>query len=135
MTRSQSSRRPFKREPLEPERVRAIKEGFSWIDRRFMREHAPRLSRDEILVYCFLAAVSDRFGLSFYGDATAAALLKIPAAAFAAARAGLVRADLIAYRSPLHQVLELRPAERRARPGETAVPIGEIVRALVKEGD
>ena len=65
MTGSRSSRRPWSRAPLEPERVRTIKDGFSWIDRRFVREHAPRLCRDEILLYFFLAAVSDRFGLSF----------------------------------------------------------------------
>ena len=54
---------------LVPDRVRRPpREGFSWIDRRFLREYAARLSGDAILLYFFLAAVSDQHGLSFYSD-------------------------------------------------------------------
>ena len=59
---------------LVPDRVRRPPtEGWSWIDRRFLREHAPRLSHEAIVLYFFLAAVSDKDGLSFYGDASIAA--------------------------------------------------------------
>lgn len=53
--------------PIVPGRVRQIGEGFSWIDRRFVRDGliAP-LSRDEIALYFFLIAVADRHGMSFY---------------------------------------------------------------------
>ena len=58
---------------LLPDRVRRPPaEGWSWIDRRFLREHASRLSHNAILLYFFLVAVSDKHGLSFYGDATIA---------------------------------------------------------------
>ena len=50
--------------------------GWSWVDRRFVRE--PGLSsREAVLLYFFLAAVADRNGVSFYGDAAAAAQLQM----------------------------------------------------------
>jgi hypothetical protein len=42
--------------------------GFSWVDRRFLREFSERLSGDAVFMYLFLAAVSDKHGLSFYSD-------------------------------------------------------------------
>ena len=48
---------------LVPDRVRRPPpDGWSWIDRRFLREHAPRLSHEAIILYFFLAAVSDKDG-------------------------------------------------------------------------
>ena len=47
-------------------------DGWSWIDRRFVRDFAPRLSHEAIVLYYFLAAVADKDGLSFYHDATIA---------------------------------------------------------------
>ena len=108
--------------PLCPERVRRPpREGFSWIDRRFLRVHAKRLSPEAILLYLFLAAVSDQFGLSFYSDSTVAALLGLDVRGVAASRDELIAHDLVAYRYPLSQVLAL-PDEARAaglQPGET----------------
>lgn len=55
-----------KKHPLRKERLRhPPREGWSWIDRRFLREKAPALDRDAILLYFFLAAVSDKDGLSY----------------------------------------------------------------------
>lgn len=57
---------------LLPKRVRhPPREGFSWVDRRFLKDYAARLSRDAILLYFFFSAASDQHGLSFYSDATA----------------------------------------------------------------
>lgn len=45
---------------LVPDRVRRPpREGFSWVDRRFLHEYAARLSGDAVFLYLFLAAVSD----------------------------------------------------------------------------
>jgi len=88
-------------------------EGWSWIDRRFVREVAPRLCRDAILLYFFLAAVSDRRGLSYWGDAAIAARLRLEEPAIHAAREELVRSDLVAWEPPLTQVLSL-PTDARA---------------------
>lgn len=115
---------------LVPDRVRRPpREGWSWIDRRFLREHAPRLSHEAIVLYFFLAAVSDKDGLSFYGDASIALRLRLSEAAVVAARDELVAADLLAYRAPLAQVLSLSPARVQRRDGGLAA-FGEILRGL-----
>jgi hypothetical protein len=93
---------------LVPDRVRRPPaEGFSWIDRRFLREYAARLPGDAILLYFFLAAVSDKDGLSFYSDAAIAVRLRMREEHVVAAREELVRHDLIAFQTPLTQVLSL----------------------------
>lgn len=104
--------------PVVPERVRRPpRQGFSWIDRGFLRIHAKRLSPNAVCLYLFLAAVSDQYGLSFYSDATVAAQLGLDAYAVAAARDELIGHDLVAYRYPLSQVLSL-PSE----PSRNALP-------------
>jgi len=116
---------------LVTDRVRRPpREGWSWIDRRFLREHAPRLSHEAMVLYFFLAAVSDKDGLSFYGDATIALRLRISERAVAAARDELLAADLLAYRPPLAQVLSLPQARVQRRDGGLA-SFGEILHALV----
>jgi hypothetical protein len=115
---------------LVPQRVRRPpQEGWSWIDRRFLREHAPRLSHEAIVLYFFLAAVSDKDGLSFYGDASIALRLRMTEAVVVAARDELVAADLLAYRAPLAQVLSLPQARVQRRDGGLA-SFGEILRTL-----
>jgi hypothetical protein len=101
--------------PVRPERVRRPpRQGFSWIDRRFLREHAKQLSPQAICLYLFLAAVSDRLGLSFYSDATVAALFGCDARCIEQARQELIAYDLVAYRYPLSQVLSLGNDSRAA---------------------
>ena len=95
---------------LDPQRLRKIVGSFSWIDHRFITGGFLRdLSTLEILLYLFLVAVSDRNGLSFYYDDRIASLLKIDLAALGRAREGLVLRSLVAYESPLYQVLSLPP--------------------------
>jgi hypothetical protein len=108
---------------------RPPKDGWSWIDRRFVREHASRLSREAILLYFFLAAVSDKDGLSFYGDASIAVRLRMPEPLVSRARDELVAADLVAYRAPLVQVLSLPRAIVERRDGGM-VQFGQMLRAL-----
>jgi hypothetical protein len=98
---------------------RPPREGFSWIDRRFVRDFASRLSGDAVFLYFFLAAVSDKHGLSFYGDATLAVRLRVREEAVVAARDELVAYDLVAYQAPLTQVLSL-PQPRVERGGRAA---------------
>ena len=72
---------------LVADRVRRPpREGFSWVDRRFLRDFASRLSGDAVFLYFLLAAVSDKHGLSFYGDATIAVRLRMREEAVVAAR-------------------------------------------------
>ncbi len=93
--------RMIEKKLLVPDRVRRPpKEGFSWIDRRFLREHAARLTGDAVMLYFFLAAVSDKQGLSFYSDSTIAVRLRMREQAVVEAREELITHDLVAYRSP-----------------------------------
>jgi hypothetical protein len=118
------------KEVLLPNRVRRPPaEGWSWIDRRFVRDHASRLSRDAILLYFFLAAVSDKYGLSFYRDATIALRLRMEEQAVVGAREELVSEDLVAYRAPLTQVLSLRPPALVERSGGL-LQLADIFRTL-----
>jgi hypothetical protein len=115
---------------LVPDRVRRPpRSGWSWIDRRFLRERAPRLRHEAIVLYFFLAAVSDKDGLSFYSDASIAVRLRMTEAAVVAARDELVREDLVAYRAPLAQVLSL-PRAAVERRGGGLVQLGEMLRTL-----
>jgi hypothetical protein len=105
---------------LVPDRVRRPPaEGFSWVDRRFLRDFAAQLSGDAVFLYFFLAAVSDRQGLSFYNDSTLAVRLRVREEALVAARDELVVYDLVAYQAPLTQVLSL-PRARVERAGPAA---------------
>ena len=113
---------------LLPDRVRRPpREGFSWVDRRFLRDFAPRLSGDAVFLYFFLAAVSDQHGLSFYGEATLALRLRMREEAVVAAREELLVHDLVAYQAPLTQVLSL-PRPRVARGGLSG--LRELLRTL-----
>jgi hypothetical protein len=121
----------FQKDVLVPDRVRRPpREGWSWIDRRFLREHASRLSHEAIFVYLFLVAVSDQKGLSFYNDASIAVRLRMGEQAVVRARDELVREDLVAYRAPLTQVLSL-PDRSRVERG-SAMSLSEMFRAVTQ---
>jgi hypothetical protein len=129
---------------IAPSRRRALPpDGFSWIDRRLVRDgFLAGLTGPEALLYFFLVAVADQDGLSFYGTRKIAALLKLTEQGVEAARRGLERKDLVLYRSPLYQLLSLpdRPAHhtvtdftvsRPARSLDGPAAIGDILRTTL----
>ena len=109
--------------------------GWSWVDRRFLREHGDYLSRDATLLYLFLAAVADRHGLSFYSDHTLSSRLHLSPQAVAQARQELLDRDLIAHQLPLVQVLSLPAAgvNRKAEPGQGLIRLGELFQQLAAD--
>lgn len=115
---------------LVPQRLRHPPgTGWSWVDRRFLREHGDYLSPEALLLYFFLAAVADRHGLSFYSDHALASRLRLSPQALQQARQELLDRDLIAHQLPLVQVLSL-PApgiSRRAEPGQGLIRLGELL--------
>jgi hypothetical protein len=106
--------------------------GWSWVDRRFLREHGDHLSREAVLLYLFLAAVADRHGLSFYSDHTLTSRLRLSAKVLEQARQELLDRDLIAHQLPLVQVLSLPTpgVSRRAEPGQGLIQLGELFRQI-----
>jgi hypothetical protein len=121
---------------LIPERLRRPPDsGWSWVDRRFVREYAEHVSREAVSLYFFLAAVGDRQGLSFYSDASIALTLRLMPEAVARAREELVEQDLIACEPPLTQVLSLRPRclRRHAAPGQGLLQLGDLFRRIAAQ--
>ena len=100
---------------LQPERLRQVPQQFSWVDQALVQQHfIDRCEPRSAALYLFLITVSDAQGLSYYGVTTLARRLRLSDEQFAAARQQLIDLELIAYRSPLYQVLAL--------PGTVAAP-------------
>ena len=101
---------------LRPERLRQVPEQFSWVDQALVQQHfIDRCEARSAALYLFLVTVCDAQGLSYYGASTLARRLRLSDEQFAAARQQLIDLDLLAYRSPLYQVLAL--------PGTVAAPV------------
>jgi len=99
------------------QRLRQVPPQFSWIDHRLVRHrHICRCSHQALALYLFLVTVCDGEGLSYYSDATLARLLHLDSLALARARQELISADLIAYQSPLYQVLALEDPPQQRQP-------------------
>lgn len=82
---------------LNPDRVRSIDKGFSFIPHRFLTGgFLASLTQEEILLYLFLVLASDRHGLSFYAYDSICTLLRLSLDDYIEARNGLVAKDLIA---------------------------------------
>ncbi len=116
---------------LDPDRMRRPPAtGWSWIDRRFVREHMAYLSREATLLYFILCAVADKHGMSFYGDGTLAVMLHVPLPALVQARDELLARELIAHEVRFTQILSLLPPRQRHRtvPGAGLIQLGEILR-------
>ena len=126
---------------LRPERQRQIPPGFSWVDHRLIRHaHLNGCDHSAWALYLFLVSVGDVQGLSYYSDAALGRHLKMDPLQLAAARQQLVRADLIAWRKPLYQVLAL-PESLGARSTPTVEPrtaqvqsAGDILRQVLTGG-
>lgn len=90
------------------ERVRRIPRQFSWVDHRLVRDgFCRRCQPEDLAFYLMLVTVGDAEGLSYYADRSVARLINLPESAVSAVRDRLIRADLIAFRKPFYQVLEL----------------------------
>jgi len=119
---------------LVPSRVRRIPAQFSWIDQRLVRDHhIEQAACTALALYLFLLTVADAQGLSYYADASVGRQLALSPEQVAAARAGLLRAGLIAYEAPLYQVLALDappPAKPMAEAPRSRVRGSEALRSL-----
>jgi hypothetical protein len=112
---------------LSPDRVRRLpKCDWSWVDRRFLREFASKLSGDAVFLYYILVAVSDKNGLSYYSDSALSLMVRTSLPSLLRARQELIDHDLVAYQAPLVQVLSL-PASEQAQ--SIALPSDQAAQA------
>ena len=106
---------------LDPNRVRRIDGGFSFIPHRFLTDgFLASLHQKEILLYFFLILASDRFGLSFYAYDAICSFLQITVDQYIEARDSLIRKDLIAFDGTLFQVLDLPESPLQSSPMKAA---------------
>jgi len=98
-----------------------------------------------LALYLFLVTVADADGLSWYSDSALCGLLSWTATQLQGARAELVNAELVAYRKPLYQVLDLTPnhllhsegpairsVERNLHPqNDDSIPIGPVLQNIL----
>jgi len=107
----------IKKKILNPNRLRRIDAGFSFIPHRFLTDgFLSSLSQKEILLYLFLVLVSDRYGLSFYSYDAMCSLLKLSVDDYIEARDSLITKDLIAFDGTIFQVLNLPSKPLQASP-------------------
>jgi hypothetical protein len=123
---------------LRPDRQRQVPPSFSWVDHRLIRQRLLNpCDHAAWALYLFLITVGDVQGLSYYSDAAIGRHLKMDLLQLAAARQQLQRADLIAYRKPLYQVLSVpeaptsAPVEQRSGQLQSA---GDILRRVLGGG-
>ena len=128
------------REPVLPRRRRRIPPQFSWVDHRLIRDgHLTGRSAEALALYLFLVTVADADGLSWYSDSALCRVLSWELPTLQQARNELRSAELVAYRKPLYQVLDLSPVvalsggTKRSGTGE-AVAIGDILNGLMTGG-
>ncbi len=120
---------------INPERVRRIRGGFSFIPHRFLFDgFLDSLSQKELLLYLFLVMASDRHGLSFYSYDAICSLLQITADQYIEARNGLIEKDLIDFDGNVFQVLDLpvKPI-KSSKPKQHPLTVSKLIRQSLGE--
>ncbi len=120
---------------LDPNRLRHIDGGFSFVPHRFLADgFLASLNPHELLLYLFLILASDRHGLSFYSYDSICSLLGLSLDQYVEARNGLMEKDLIAFDGTIFQVLDLpsKPMEGSGAKEDPAA-IAKLIRQSLNE--
>ena len=108
---------------LNPDRIRRINGGFSFIPHRFLTDgFLEALSQPELLLYIFLVLAADRYGLSYYSYDRICSFLHLSVEQYIEARDGLIKKDLTAFDGTLFQVLELPATPIKPKRGSDGRP-------------
>ena len=114
-----------------PEKVRRVPKQFSWVDHRLVRDHLiEQCSHQALALYLFLITVADQQGLSYYSDRSISARLAMDLIVLQQSRNELIRANLVAYRKPLYQVLSLEPLKPVRPQMAKPLAVGQILKQL-----
>ena len=123
----------IKKKVLNPQRLRQINGGFSFIPHRFVLDgFLATLDQKELLLYLFLVMVSDRNGVSFYSYDRICTLLELNLEQYLASRNSLIEKDLIAFDGTLFQVLSLPHKLPQQPKREDRSPVDELIQNSVR---
>lgn len=91
---------------LDSKRLRRVPARFSWVDHQLIRARL-LCGADSAAwaLYLFLVTVGDEHGLSYYSDASVCSHLNLCGQVMRKARRQLLERKLIAWETPLYQVL------------------------------
>jgi hypothetical protein len=115
--------------PISFAQLRQVPSQFSWVDQRLVRErYIDQLSPEACALYLFLVTVADAQGLSFYSERSLCQRLSMTLVGLRQARQALITLALVAYDSPLYQVLALgrdatEPVAERPPASAAAEPV------------
>ena len=115
--------------PISLAKLRKVPSQFGWVDQRLVRErYIDQLSPEACALSLFLITVADAQGLSFYSEQSLCQRLSMAPAVLRQARQALIACALVAYQSPLSQVLALdrdavRPAAERPTLSDDDEPV------------
>jgi len=116
---------------LDKSRIRCIDGSFGFIPHRFLSDgFFSLLGHKELILYFFWVLVSDRFGMSFYGDKALTRHTGISPEILAEIRNGLISKSLIAFKPPFVQVLQLPAGPVINNPASTQHPVRRILKSL-----
>ena len=129
----------IKKKIINPQKVRRIDGGFSFIPHRFLTQgFLASLGQTQLLLYLFLILAADRNGLSFYSYDRICSLLHLSIDEYVAARDSLINKDLIAFDGTLFQVLQLpqKPLPQsvvwRRSKNDDPAPIAQVIQQSLK---
>jgi len=137
------------KQPIIHELIRQIPKQFSWIDHRLITQrYIDDLSHQAATLYLFLVTVGDYRGLSYYSDKTITKRLSMSPLELKTARDNLIETGLIAYQTPLYQVLSIENKERmkplikinenkryhdnKSKINDQPIYLGEIITKIMK---
>jgi hypothetical protein len=110
---------PSSQSAPEPSQLRLrLPSRYSWIDHS-AKQRLKQCQSNALSLYLMLTLISNRHGLSYYGDQQLQALTKLDAWQLRAARQQLGEAGLIAYANPMYQVLDLSAPHPKREQQET----------------
>ncbi len=138
----------IRKEIVNPGRLRRMPDGFGWVDHRLVRKgYLKARSRESLALYLFLVTVGDADGVSYYSKDSLCEHLNFSNIELASSCQELVKAELVAYRKPFYQVLDLPPTQEESNnfkkvldginvkktvshDGESASSLGDIIRSM-----
>jgi len=126
----------IKKHFLNPQRVRRIDGGFSFIPHRFLTDgFLSALDPHQLLLYFFLVLAGDRYGLSFYSYDSICSLLQMSMDQYLQARHGLIEKDLIDFDGTIFQVLDLPliPPTPHSSTKSQSSQLKRLIQSAVKE--